>query len=103
MQKLHCIICHPIELSNPSCSQMTWANLGVLNYNHNQGNTSLKKHVDMAHPLILEQYVKEVAKKHALQTPATAKKKATKQMFVNCNKIRDFFGSIEPYKKLDMP
>ena len=40
--------------------------MNIVNYNHNHGTSSLKKHVDMAHPLVLERYVKEAIEKHVL-------------------------------------
>ena len=73
VQTMRCVICHPTSVSSPSSSRTTRSRKGVVNYNHNHGSTSLKKHVDTAHSELYDRYVKEMAEKQALETPTSAR------------------------------
>lgn len=103
VQTMRCVICHPTSVSSPSSSRKTRSRKGVVNYNHNHGSTSLKKHVDTAHSELYDRYVKEMAEKQALETPTSARTKNKKRKSVQASQIVDFFGSKEAYKKLDLP
>jgi hypothetical protein len=63
VQTMQCMICHPSSLSSPGSSRTTRSKKGIVNYNHNHGSTSLKKHVDTSQSHTYERYVKEMAEK----------------------------------------
>lgn len=103
VQTMRCVICHPTFVSNPISSGTTRSRKCVVNYNHNHGSTSLKKHVDSAHFELYDRYVKEMAEKQALETPISARTKNKKRKSISTSQIVDFFGSKEAYMKLDLP
>ena len=103
VQTMRCVICHPTSVSSPSSIRTRRSRKGVVNYNHNHGSTSLKKHVDAAHSELYDRYVKEMAEKQALETPTSTRTKNKKRKSIQASQIVDFFGSKEAYRKLDLP
>jgi hypothetical protein len=54
-QSMKCILCHPVALSFSSSNTMQ-PRKNTLSYNPTHGITSMKKHVDNEHGVIMNQY-----------------------------------------------
>jgi hypothetical protein len=82
-----------------SSSRNTRKNKGLVKYNPTHGITSMKKHLDVAHPREFGRYVTEAKAKAA--AVEESRQKSKKRKTVQSSQIIDFFNSRQPYKKAE--